>query len=273
MEIILGVLALLFAVDDLLGERRTGQLENWLLTNASDQATAIGTGLAFTARPALALIPPTATVVLAIPYVYVPRRLWTVPTRVPLWLFLPLAMVAWFIALAGLVIPWFFLDDSLSNASHELRRMSERRAFLWARRVLRRSDRRLRENMKKFPHGPHGPPVNLFIRPAVAAVLLFSMALSIFVPLVAVVCLASTWSAWAVPVRLLHIVAVRLGNPSFIKVGKYVVLLVGFVVLLVHRGDQSPARISRSPASDSLQLTRPHGAPMAHTVPTVRPRT
>jgi hypothetical protein len=227
----LAILASVFAIPDLIGDKRTQKLEGWLYKTARDQAVRLRDLTVTILRQSVVTLLFVGCVSLFSPWV----ALFCLGRDGPTWRWLTLFIIVPIPTAIGLSL----LQTALLPLGRRyLAGQFEGALFRFAERFLDKlvqdieEQRRKNDNMP-FPIG--GRTSRLGLGPIVAIPMLLALSMTIVGRLLVLLGVGSVWIAWGIPVIGLAAAARRVGNSSFFKVGKFVLCLVAIVAAFSQR--------------------------------------
>ncbi|TNJ38954.1 hypothetical protein FGF66_06730 [Chlorobaculum thiosulfatiphilum] len=214
MSIILGFLAMIFAVSDLLGENRTRKLEDQLRTaakNQFEQITCLFKSVLFRLKPlllslvCLSLLSPGVIFVFSDnPNGFIALAAFVVPTLGVL------VLRDYFIPIWQSILDESSIDDQIEG------------------KIIRFVENRISEVDEKSENDD-GLGIIAFLFTSILAIsIIFSIACRFLILFV----MTTAWTFWGWPVVSLASFAEKLGNPSYFKVGKFIIYVFTFIVTI-----------------------------------------
>lgn len=243
LEIILSFLAAIFGISDLIGKHKSKKLEVFLLNSSRKQFrySINNISLPFEGRYIIFII--IIACLFSAPFVLsylfhtniLPLRfgkLWNTIIQI----------ITVFIGVVGAMFSFQILNASLSHLADTLKGKFERKILVESNLFLREEETNYEKRKKEFMEGEkkiydivNVPQFPFILAPLVATFLLIFLFVSFFMRLIIGIGIMLIWLFWGVPVIVLNTIATHFDNESYFNVGKYLLLIITFIVVIVSK--------------------------------------
>lgn len=239
-KVLLAFLALFFGISDLLGESKSQKLEKYLIGKSKSQYAQLKINFQYIISISGFLIIIGITLLISIPYIFsVAFGLMDIdiPWLSETWediLLIPLILV-------GVMCAFFsfgLLNSSLLLNSKSLKGTFERRILIKARLCLRKAianykKRKIEVKEGRRPQNPYGDDFPFMLGPIMSVFLFLSITILTIKRFILLILVFIMWLLWGLPLMVLNYIAMKLKNPSYLNIGKYLILIIFFIILII----------------------------------------